>query len=51
MNEFPECPQILKTNNYDKFKFIEWNRSIDETNYKKLINENLKEFHLHKFLI
>lgn len=51
MNKFPDCPKILKTENYDKFKFIEWNRSIDETNYKKLVNENLKEFQLHKFPI
>ena len=48
---FPECPKIYKSNNYSAFKKIEWNRSINLGNYKKLLDENKKEFQLHKFPI
>lgn len=48
---YPECPKIFKSTNYSAFKKIEWNRSINLTNYKKLLDENKKDFQLHKFPI
>lgn len=52
MNElYPNPPKIMKTKNYEKFKFLKWNRDINDSNLKKLINENNKNFQLHKFPI
>lgn len=48
---FPESPIIKKTSNYEKFKIIDWNREINKPNVKKLVEENLVKFQLHKFPI
>jgi hypothetical protein len=48
---FPNAPEIRKTANYDIFKMIKWNRSLNRPNVIKLIEENRKHFQLHKFPI
>lgn len=48
---FPESPEIKKSYNYDQFKKIAWNRSLDKSNLAKLIEENRKDFKLHNFPI
>lgn len=48
---YPNAPEIKTTVNYDLFKLIEWNRDINSTNLKKLVEENRKKFQLHKFPI
>jgi len=44
-------PKIKKTQNYDKFNLIDWNRSIHKNNVDSLVNENKKEFKMHLFPI
>jgi hypothetical protein len=48
---FPMAPQINQSQNYDKFKFINWNRGLNKPNVQKLIEENRKKFQLHRFPI
>jgi hypothetical protein len=48
---FPETPVIQKSTNYDIFKKIEWNRSVDKGNFQKLLAENRDNFQLHRFPI
>jgi len=48
---FPRCPEIKKTTDYSRFTRLDWNRSIDATNFNRLLKENEKEFQLHKFPI
>jgi hypothetical protein len=48
---FPDSPEIRKSYNYDQFKMIEWNRSLDNANIRKLLEENRKDFKLHQFPI
>jgi hypothetical protein len=48
---FPLSPVIHSSVDYDQFKKIEWNRSLNASNIRKLLKENQKKFQLHKFPI
>lgn len=48
---FPDSPVVKKSFNYDMFKKIEWNRSVDKGNFTKLLKENREKFQLHRFPI
>jgi hypothetical protein len=47
----PPAPMINKSDNYDQFKFIDWNRELNQSNITKLTNENIKNFKMHLFPI
>ena len=48
---FPDAPKVKKSTDYARFQFLDWNRAINQANLKKLIEENEKNFQLHKFPI
>lgn len=48
---FPNAPTVNKTMNYDLFKKIDWNRSVDKGNFQKPLKENRDNFQLHRFPI
>ena len=47
----PQTPVILKTKNYEKFNFIDFNRALSPSNLKKLLDLNKEDFQLHNFPI
>jgi hypothetical protein len=50
-NMFPQAPLVKASINYDLFKRIHWNRSVDKGNFQKLLKENREHFQLHRFPI
>jgi len=47
----PAVPVIHKTDKYEVFSMISWNRAINHANIKKLIEETEKDFKMHLFPI
>lgn len=48
---YPSTPIIKMSTDYARFKLIDWNRSVDATNVRKLLAANREKFQLHKFPI
>ena len=48
---YPKAPTVQSSFDYDSFSFVDWNRDLNKKNISVLIQENKRNFQLHKFPI
>lgn len=49
--KYPAAPRIYKSEDYSEFKFLKFNRQLNESNINKIVLANIEKFEMHLFPI